>query len=297
MEDQPAFIANIQATYKEVGKKWLEQLSSHVAQLAKLWDFRLIRELPALSYSYVALVELNTTKEQVIFKMAPPGSNIITEAKWLMAFHHRVPRIFKIDEEQHAFLMEHLRPGKSVKAVVKSGEDDKATRIICQTILELHRDQPPFSSYKHLIELIPDLSQLKGSIDNRLLSKAQSLFADLSCEPSNDVLLHGDLHHDNILSSGSSWKVIDPHGYIGDAVAEVGPMIHNPFDCFPEEPFKKVIDSRLKILCEMLPYDPKRIQAWAFCITVLSAAWDFEADQKVNHSKIEKAKAIDSFKL
>ncbi len=46
----------------------------------------------------------------------------------------------------------------------------------------------------------------------------------------------------------------------------------------------------------MLPYDPKRIEAWAFCITLLSAAWDVEENQRVNQSKIEKAIAISNFK-
>ncbi len=297
MENQPALIANIHANYKEVGKKWLNELPSQIAQLSKQWDFLLIRELPDLSYSYVALVELSTTKENAILKIAPVGSNIVTEAKWLKSFQHRVPQIYKIDEEQHAFLMEYFRPGQSVKSLVKNGNDDEATRIICQTILELHRDQPDYSSYKHLSELMPALSVLKGHIDSVLLSKAQALFADLTADRSIDVLLHGDLHHDNILSSGDSWKVIDPHGYVGDPLAEVGPMIHNPFDCFPIGPVKKVIEARLNILCEMLPYDPKRIQAWAFCITMLSAAWDFEENLKLNYSKIEKAMIIDSFKI
>ncbi len=297
MKNQSAFIANIHANYKEVGKKWLEQLPTLIEQLAKQWQFRLIRALPDLSYNYVAQVEMNDTKELAILKMGPPGSNIITEAKWLLSFHQRVPQIFKMDEEQHAFLMEYLSPGISVKSLVKKGKDHEATRIICQTILELHRDQPEFATYKHMSEFISDLAQLYGHVDNNLLSKAQTLFHELTADRSIDVLLHGDLHHDNILSSGSSWKVIDPHGYVGDPAAEVGPMIHNPFDCFPDGSIETVIESRLKILCEMLPYDPKRIQAWAFCISMLSAAWDFEENQKVNHSKIEKAISIDSFKI
>ncbi len=249
MNNQPTFIANIHANYKEVGKKWLEQLPSTIEQLSTQWDFRLIHPLPALTYSYVALVELKATMDQVILKMAPPGYNILREAKWLKAFHHRVPQIFHIDENNHAFLMEYLTPGETLKSLVKKGKDDEATRIIAQTILELHRDQPAVSSYKHMGEFIVDLNQLKGHIDNALLSKAQTLFQELTADRSHDVLLHGDLHHDNILASGPSWKVIDPHGYVGDPVAEVGPMIHNPFDCFPSGAIPKVIETRLKILC------------------------------------------------
>ncbi|MBI2791339.1 MAG: phosphotransferase [Gammaproteobacteria bacterium] len=299
MKNQSSFIANIHTVYKEVGKEWLEKLTFHIAELANQWDFRFIHPLANLTYHYVALVELNLTKEIVILKMGPIGSNIVQEAQWLCSFHHRVPRVLNIDENRNAFLMEYLTPGDTLKSLVQKGEDDAATRIISQTILELHRDQDEYpSSYKHLADLMPALSQLKGLIDNGLLSKAQSLFLDLTLDRTQDVLLHGDLHHDNILLSGDTWKVIDPHGYIGSPIAEIGPMIHNHFDCFPcHEPMQKIIETRLKILCEMLPYDPKSIQAWAFCLTMLSTAWDFEDNQKVNQLKIEEAIAVDSAKL
>jgi streptomycin 6-kinase len=35
------------------------------------------------------------------------------------------------------------------------------------------------------------------------------------------VLLHGDLHQDNILSQGDDWLVIDPKGVIGFPINEI----------------------------------------------------------------------------
>ena len=66
--------------------------------------------------------------------MAPTNQNVATEAKWLQCFNKGVSKVYWFDEEQHAFLMERLAPGKPLKSIVNS-DDDGATRIICQTIL------------------------------------------------------------------------------------------------------------------------------------------------------------------
>ena len=42
--------------------------------------------------------------------------------------------------------------------------------------------------------------------------------------------MHGDLHHDNIVSAQREpWLVIDPKGLVGDPGYETGPFINNPY--------------------------------------------------------------------
>lgn len=130
-------------------------------------------------------------------------------------------------------------------------------------------------------------------IDTNIIACAESVFNNLCANRSNDIILHGDLHHDNILQSDTSWNVIDPHGYIGDPCAEVGPMIFNPLDCFPKYlSIQNIIETRLNILAEMLPFDLERIKAWAFCLALRSAAWDVEGFNSPNDHTIEVAKIL-----
>lgn len=334
IELPPIFINNIHATYGETGKRWLTELPQHLACLSDAWNFQIIHPISDLSYGFVALVRLNDSHSTAILKTTPGGGNILTEARWLQSFEGGVPKVYHIDEERHAFLMEHLEPGTTLKSLVQEGRDEEATRIICQTILELHSshashathtthststlnptpnstktstsnpNQIPIAStisssspsFKHLSELSEALPFLKGHMNETIIFKALSLFHDLSSDRRNDILLHGDLHHENILQSGSSWKVIDPHGYIGDPAAEVGTMIRNPYDCFPKDkPLKKVLERRLNILSEMLPFDPKRIYAWAFCCTILSAAWDVEGFNEVTSNTAEVGFELNNF--
>ena len=105
-------------------------------------------------------------------------------------------------------------------------------------------------------------------------------------------------HHGNILSSGSTWKVIDPHGYMGDPVFEVGSMIYNFWDCFPYDlSISQVVERRLHILAEELPFDAQRIKAWAFCKTALSIAWAFEDHGTIPEFEVKVLSAIDEIQI
>lgn len=124
------------------------------------------------------------------------------------------------------------------------------------------------------------------------------MFHELIRDRTQDVLLHGDLHHGNILSNGTTWKIIDPHGYVGDPAFEAGAMIYNPCDCFPKErSISQIVERRLKILAEELPFDGKRIKAWAYCRTLLSIAWTFEDHEILPEFEIEIVSAIDQAKV
>lgn len=298
MHLNPTFIVNIRDLYGETGEGWIKDLPTLLSLLGSKWNFRFLNVMPDLTYNFVALVEMLPTGEIAILKMGPKDKNIGTEVRWLGCFDAGVPKIYWHDENHDAFLMERLEPGQSLKALVKAGDDDTATRIICHAIRNLQSHQQKQAEFTHLSELAGSLSVLKNHLDDRTLSKAESLFHALTTDRTQDVILHGDLHHDNILSSGSTWKVIDPHGYVGDPVFEVGSMIYNPGDCFPHDQFiSHIVERRLHLLAEELPFDPQRIKAWAFCKTALSIAWTVEDHGTIPEFEIEVLSAIDQAKI
>ncbi|MBM3632959.1 MAG: streptomycin resistance protein [Alphaproteobacteria bacterium] len=293
MEFNPKFISNIQDIYGEDGDAWLKNLPHYIKQLSSLWDFHLISPMENLSYNFVGTVRMNATSQTAILKMAPKGGSLIPEMRWLNCLKKGIPELYKFDEDLNAFLRENLEPGYSLKTLVKAGDDDGATKIICETIRNIQSQPCAKDTFRHLSKLPIVLSTLDGKFDPKLLSKAKELFSDLCADRSHDVLLHGDLHHDNILSCRGGWKTIDPHGYIGDPAAEVGAMIRNAFDCFPSNhSVSKIVSRRLSILADELPFDPQKIKAWAFCITVLSGAWSAEDHGDVPDITLQVAKAI-----
>jgi streptomycin 6-kinase len=279
MQLNPIFVSNIHDIYGQAGNTWLDKLPVLIQQLAEQWNFQFLKPVA----------------DTAILKIAFEHERLATEVSWLNAMQHGVPSLYNYDKNLNAVLMEHLIPGVSLKSLVISGKDDLATAIICETIRHLQSQESSASTFTHLSELMKSLAILENRYDATLLSQAKSWFHDLTVDRTQDVILHGDLHHGNILSSDSHWKSIDPHGYTGDPVAEVGAMIRNPFDCFPtEKSLSKTIERRLSIMADELPFDRQKIKQWAFCITVLSAAWTLEnhKDAKETDLDIEVAAAI-----
>ena len=288
---------NIRNVYGEAGAQWLSQLPKMLKELCTIWDVELISPLPFLTYNFVAEVESRETQKRHILKIGPPTATLEAESRWLRLFPTACPEVFKYDNEFNAFLMEKLSPGKTLKTLVDLNRDDEATRALARTILKLQETLVRSKDYKPLIDLLPDLNSLDGVGEPYLLEMAKDLYQDL-CQNADNVLLHGDLHHDNIISKNDDWKVIDPHGYTGDRVSEVGVLMYNPLDRVEKiTPLKVSLERRLKILSEELPFDPQRMKAWAFCMTMLSAAWDHQDSRRLSEYQIELARTLNDIKI
>ncbi len=97
----------------------------------------------------------------------------------------------------------------------------------------------------------------------------------LSSSP-EPVLLHGDLHHGNILLGPDGWQVIDPKGMVGDPAFEPSAYMRNPIGGLPSgDALLALTRRRLELFVELLPDDPARIWGWSFAQTV----WCSEASQ------------------
>jgi streptomycin 6-kinase len=289
------FVTNIRAIYGRDGETWLAGISKRVETLAGTWNFRDVRIVPNLTFNFIATVTRNADNQTAVLKICPTGRSLQPEVQWLEHYDNVAVTVFAFDQNQDAFLMEYCNPGTSLKDFLDQNGDEAATRELCRVMKKIQKKHGHESSFRHLSELIPDLQSLKGVAEPPLFSKAEALFSELTSDRSGDILLHGDLHHDNILLHHTDWKVIDPHGYIGDPVAETGVLMYNPVGGLPTgTALASLIDRRIGVLSEELGYDRKRIQAWCFCITMLSAAWnveDFGSQAKV---ELEIAETIDN---
>ena len=94
-----------------------------------------------------------------------------------------------------------------------------------------------------------------------------------------DVLLHGDLHHDNILQNGENWLGIDPKGVIGEATYEVAAFIRNPMpELLHHADTPNIILNRNTRFAEALELSERRILDWCFVQAVLAWVWALEDD-------------------
>ena len=124
------------------------------------------------------------------------------------------------------------------------------------------------------------------------------LIEDLIASSATPVLVHADLHHDNVLSSKrDGWLAIDPKGIVAEPAYETAAMIRNPYNKLKDmENIEETLRSRILILSEELGFDPKRICNWCLAQTVLSGVWTRDDTAYTKHA-LKVAQALDNIKI
>ena len=116
-----------------------------------------------------------------------------------------------------AILLERASSQDSLAEMSRRGDDDESLSILCRTLASLHspRNVPPPSKLPRLGEWFRDLIPYICA-DTRL-ARGSAVANDLLATSRDEVILHGDMHHENVLCFGNrGWFAIDPKGLIGE---------------------------------------------------------------------------------
>ncbi len=276
-----AFAAAIRAVHGQSGHRWLEELPRRLVDLAAQWQLTLASPSFALSYNYVTPA-VRADGAEVVLKVGVPSPLLICEIEALrLADGRGMAQLLAADVDQGALLLERLSPG----ATLATQDDESATARAAEVMQRIWRPAPaghPFPTVQTWAQGFVRLRQrFDGSsspLPPRLLEMAERLFDELTASADEPVLLHGDLHHFNILSARREpWLAIDPQGVVGEPTYEVGALLRNPFDQLPRfDDLLRIQTRRVDQLSEMLGFQRQRIAGWGMAQAVLSTWWHLE---------------------
>ncbi len=277
----PEFARHIAESRPESGTAWLDDLPTLVERFASRWRLTVHPPFDALSYNYVTPVTREDGSPAVL-KLSPWGDDFVHEIAALV--HYRgegAVRVLESEPAEGAALLERLLPGAEL---VTLSDDEQATRIAARVMRRLWRPPPPGVAFPSVTDWALGFEEhLRrhggyGLIEPAQFDRARDLYDSLGASAAPPVVLHGDLHHFNILSSGVDWVAIDPHGVIGEPVYETGALLRNPNTTLLSLPDPAAtLARRVEILAEELGFDQQRIREWGFAQAVLSAIWTLES--------------------
>ncbi len=182
-----------------------------------------------------------------------------------------------LERDHTAILIERAPVRRSLADMTRSGEDDEACRILCATADKLHGNR-----VAALPESVPlplwfrELEAAAAAHGGILRSSSETAHMLLSA-PREECVLHGDLHHDNVLDFGDrGWLAIDPHGLFGERGFDLANIFTNPDLSDPSQPVATrpgFFQRRLAVVADASGLEPRRLLQWILAWSGLSAAW------------------------
>jgi streptomycin 6-kinase len=315
-----SFVQTTLRTFGEPGRAWLADLPGLLAECCRRWSLRLGEPFP-LSFNYV-VPATTADGAAVVLKLGVPNPELASEMAALRLYDGRgAARLLDCLPERGALLLERVLPGSMLADMTVDDAEatrilaqsmrrlwrpltPEQAHLLFEPRVE-NRDsrsvkagrgpgsfcaaQTCATGFYDLRRWTIALRQPCGesnpgdkSFPHALFDHAAGLLEDLLASQGEMVLLHGDLHHDNVLqarmrSGGDEWLAIDPKGLAGEREIEVGPMMYNPWQrVLGWQDLKSVYARRLDILQEELDLDRQRMLSWCFVESLLSIVWLME---------------------
>lgn len=189
---------------------------------------------------------------------------------------HGAAQVWAHDDD--AILLERAQPQPALADFSAAGHDDDAIRIACDVVAQLHAyrapDPPPLVALRDWFA-----SLLASEATDAILRRSQATAAALLAEPPVDeAVLHGDIHHRNVLHFGDrGWRAIDPKALRGARAFDYANLFCNPSHDIAVDHTR--FERRVAIVADVARLDPRTLLRWILAWSGLSAIWLIEDDE------------------
>jgi streptomycin 6-kinase len=261
---------------------WLERVPQLLAECAAEWELQLGEPYPAGAAGYVVRATL-ADRTSAVLKLIYPHHESEHEAEALRVWNgDGAVRLLDHDEERWAMLIERCEPG----TLLARKEQDEALDVFIGLLPRLW--QPAGEPFRPLadeaqmwIDDLPGLWEEAGQpFDENVVAAAIAALETLSSTQREQVLLHQDLHADNVLAAQREpWLVIDPKPLAGEREFAVAPIVRDAELGHSE----RDVLHRLDRLTSELSLDRERARLWTIGQTV---AWGLDTSSTPEYVEI-----------
>jgi streptomycin 6-kinase len=213
------FQSNIISIYGQEGEKWLQTIPDIILKLTKefgLTDIQTEMTNIQLSFNYIFFAKYSGI--DAVIKTGPSIKDSMREMRTIRHFNGN-GMVKLLAHNDDSIIMERALPGSTL-----AKDNPNSIKIACDLMKKLHSLNPPSNpeDFTSLEELLAPIDQIpiENFINPKLLEKARIYKKELMPKYQERVLLHCDLHHDNILKNGDNYIAIDPKGVIGHPINE-----------------------------------------------------------------------------
>lgn len=258
---------------------WLERVPDLVKECAEEWGLRLGEPYLAGAAGYTVRADLPDGAPAVL-KLIFPHRESEHEAEALALWNGEgAVRLLEHDEGRSAMVIERCEPGTRLAEI----DADAALDVLIGLLQRLWKTAgEPFHTLANeagwWVEYLPREWERAGRpFERSILDAASDALLELSSSQGEQVLLHQDLHAENVLAAQREpWLVIDPKPLVGEREFSVAPIVRS----FELGARREDVLHRLDRLTSELGLDRERARWWTIGQTV---AWAFDSAYQDQH--------------
>ena len=263
------------AAATDPGRAWLARLPRLVDECVEQWSLELGEPFP-YAYASLALPATLADGGDAVLKICFPDRESEHEADALARWNgNGAVRLLAHDRERWALLIERCRPGTPLRELEPDAALDVAVALLPRLWV------PAGAPFRPLAEeaawwasYLPEKwERTRRPFDRAVLDAALDALRALPPSQGERVLLHQDLHADNVLrAEREPWLAIDPKPLVGEREFGVAALVRGS----ELGHGRRHVLHRLDRLTAELGLDRERARLWSLAQTV---AWCFEGDR------------------
>lgn len=264
---------------REDGRDWLNRLPNLLARAIDLWDLEDVG-MPFKGSSVSYAVPARRAGADTVLKIQFPHPECLHEAAALQLWNGEgAVRLLAHDREINTLLLERCDPGHHLADDITVDPLD----VLCDLLPQLWKPvDDTFTSLKTeaanwATNLKADWINTGKPCEEILVDAALAYLSDLPRDTTDTVLLHQDLHGQNIISARRQpWLAIDPKPLCGERAFSLAPIVRS----FEFGHSKDAALHRLDRLSADLSLDRQRALGWTVAQTM---AWSFDSSFSERH--------------
>lgn len=264
---------HVETLWPVEGSLWLESMPSLLEELKSKWQLEFAEPYQNLSYHYV-LKARHRKFGPCVLKCGPCLEVVAREVAALKQFKgNACVELLAEDLSLGAILLSRLEPGEVLP--VDELEVFTTSDLMRSLWVPNPDDAALFKTIAEELRSLDCQTELPQTL-TPFVEEARRIRAYLFKTSSERYLLHGDLHHWNILSDGDTYRIIDPKGVVGERGYEVAAFVLNPPGIGTTPDYAAKVQRRLAQFSESLSFDLGRLLQWTFVKAVVASVWAFE---------------------
>lgn len=262
------------------GHPFYDKVVKDIETYADRWALTSLQLIPSYSANLVFRCHSELHGAAVLKMSHAPFGGIKTE--WQTLTHYagrRMCQVFDVDLDTGVMLEEGLMPGTPLR---EEEDLDKRLDVFCSLYRDMHLPPAAADPYPTYADWVNRITDYMGTRSDCIalyehMRRAQEMLVSMSALYAQQMLLHGDFHHDNILlGEDGDYRIIDPKGVIGDPVFDTPRFILNEFgdDITPE--LQPKINHTIAVFEQKLQIPGRILRQCLYIETTMGVCWSVQ---------------------